>query len=218
MKKFILAGACVLALAGCDAIKGAVAPKEETPAPAAATLDPTVAALEAFDADVKIFPAADLGDSLNVPAGASATITEQGSMLLVTPVIAEPVSGGRPSGINIGISPELEQQFSNSRLTIKILARSGNESTVPMRVAYSTNEVGNSGWHDFDVGPNYSVYSYEYRVAPLSLGRGDFIGLLTEGMPIEIASIGIDSKKLAPSESEEVTDTEAAVSSETASE
>ncbi len=195
MKKHVLLGVCLLSLAGCDAIKNMTSPKVEEPA--VAVVDPADTARETFVAETVIVPSASLGDRLAVRKGVTGTFTDHNT-LLVTAAPDVPVdSTKKTSGASIMLTPEQEATLSNSKATFKILARSGNGGTVKARVAYSTNEVGNSKFRDFEVGPEYSVFSFQYTVAPMKEGAGDYIGFLPADGPIEIAAIGIDSKKKA---------------------
>lgn len=40
-------------------------------------------------------------------------------------------------------------------------------------VAYSTAQLGNSGWHVFDATSKYMVYSFEYSVPKMKKANGD---------------------------------------------
>ena len=194
MKKLVLAGVCVLSLAGCDAVKSMVSPGEETPA--AVTVNPAVTARESFTAQTVIVPSADLGKRTAAPEGVTATLTDADTVIVTTSPAAASHSTGRPGGYSIALTPEQESKFSNSQLKVKVLARAAEGGTAKLRAAYSTSEVGNSGWRDFELGPDYSVSVFDYKVQPMKDGKGDFIGFLTEGGPVEIAAVGFDSKPL----------------------
>lgn len=208
MKKFLLAGVCILALAGCDAIKDMISPNDQPEASAA--VDPTTAAKESFQAQSMILPSADLGKRVRTPKGVTAELTSSETVVVTTASDAPTHSSGRPGGYSIALTPEQEKAFSNSKLKVKILARAP-EGAAKMRVAYSTSEVGNSGWRDFELGSDYSVAEFDYRVQPMKAGNGDYIGFLTENGPVEIAAIGFDSEPLpAPPPPAETTETPAA--------
>ncbi len=49
-----------------------------------------------------------------------------------------------------------------------------------MAIAYSTNEVGNSGWKWRDVGVNWGIYELVWKVPKMVIGKGDYIGLLPD--------------------------------------
>lgn len=194
MKKLVLAGACLLALAGCDAVGSMKGHEDE--APAATTPDPAVAARETFKAKTVIVPSADIINRLAVPNGVSATLSEHDTLLVTGGPDAGDRPGGKTAGASIELTPEQEKAFANKKLTVKILARSGNGETVKGRAAYSTNETGNSNWRKFEVGPEYSVFSFTYDVPAMEKGLGDYIGILPVDGPIEVAAIGFTAKPL----------------------
>lgn len=81
----------------------------------------------------------------------------------------------------------MKAQFSGRRIeiTVQARARSGR-----LGVAYSTNELGNSGWRTFELLPEWEDYTFEYDVPPMNLGRGDFVGFRSYGdVPVEIGSV-----------------------------
>lgn len=90
-------------------------------------------------------------------------------------------SAGPTGGFSIQVSDEFERAVSGNQLVLKVVARAepGAGST-RFAVAYSTNEVGNSGWRWLDVGPEWSTYEVRYGVAEMVNGNGDFIGLLPD--------------------------------------
>ena len=63
-----------------------------------------------------------------------------------------------------------------------------------LAVAYSTNDVGNSGWRWFPVGQEWAELEMDYDVPPMKNGRGDFIGLLPDkqGAPaVEVSAVAL---------------------------
>lgn len=207
MKKYVVAALCLAssaALTGCDAVKNMTGQGNETPPPAA-IVDPADVARGTFSAEHVIVPSEDLGKRLNVPDGITATVTPNGTMT-VTAAPGVPANAfGKTSGASIAVTPEQEAEFSNSRLTVKILARSGNGGTVQAQAAYSTFDVGTSNWKKFEVGSDYSVFSFTYDVKPIDKGQGDYVGILPVNGPIEVAAVGFDSEPLpAPVEATEV--------------
>jgi len=194
MKKLILAGACVLALTGCDAIKEMISSSE---APASAVVDPADEARESFSAEILIVPSADLAGRLAVPKGMTLELTDHGTWIISGKPEGQALPGGQTSGVSVELTNDQEASNANSRLSIKILARAVDAEKVTGRSAYSTNDVGNSGWRNFEFGSQYSEVAYGYVVPPLEKGRGDFIGILPNGT-IEVAAIGIDNKERLP--------------------
>jgi len=73
---------------------------------------------------------------------------------------------------------------------VQVLAKSANAAPTRLAIAYSTNEVGNSGWHWRDVGPDWAICELVWHVPKMHKGNGDFIGLRPFGAPgVEIHSV-----------------------------
>ena len=90
----------------------------------------------------------------------------------------EAASMGLTGGYCIRLPDEIERQASGRRISVKVSARASNGNTARFAIAYSTNEVGNSGWHWFDAGVDWADYSFIYSVNEMKAGNGDFVGLL----------------------------------------
>jgi hypothetical protein len=103
------------------------------------------------------------------------------------------VSTGRTSGYGIQVSDALESQASGNPVRVRVVARSLNAAPQSrFALAYSTNEVGNTGWRWQSAVPEWAIFELEYDVPPMKAGRGDFIGLLPdqEGAPgVEVAAV-----------------------------
>jgi len=99
------------------------------------------------------------------------------------------LSGARTSGFFLGLPTNYETQFSGSLVRVSVHAK--RLGFGGMKVAYSTAEVGNSGWKIFKLTPKIEVYSFEYQVPELLNGRDDFIGILPTAGPIQITSIEV---------------------------
>jgi len=110
------------------------------------------------------------------PRSNSITAHEQG--MLITSAEEAPKSSGATHGVFMQVSEAFEEAASGQQVRIRITARSapknGSES---FGVAYSTHEVGNSGWHRFQAAPEFQSQSFEYSVPPMQEGRGDFVGI-----------------------------------------
>ena len=103
-------------------------------------------------------------------------------------------SGGATGGYNIRVTDELEAAASSHPIVIKIVARAMEPASTRLGCAYSTNEVGNSGWMWRTIGPEWAAHEFEYKVPKMKDGRGDFLGLLPspQGEPgAEIAALAI---------------------------
>ena len=99
--------------------------------------------------------------------------------------------GGLTSGFSFPLPAEFEQGASGQTVTIEIASRIAGGGT--FAVAYSTNEVGNSGWQDMTATSEYTIQSVQYNVPALRNGSGDFLGIapdpLATGQAVEIAWI-----------------------------
>ena len=60
-------------------------------------------------------------------------------------------AGGKIKGLRVVLDDVVEQEFSGRTAIIHVSASGKLGSS--MRVAYSTNDVGNSGWHEFELTP-----------------------------------------------------------------
>jgi hypothetical protein len=62
--------------------------------------------------------------------------------------------------------------------------------------AYSTNDLGNSGWRGFALTPGPAEHSFEYDVPPLVRGNGDYIGIDPDpegrGQAVTVHAIRVD--------------------------
>lgn len=89
-------------------------------------------------------------------------------------------SQGITGGYSIRLPDAVEAEASGHHVTIKIVARAASVPQSRFALAYSTNEVGNSGWRWFDAAPDWAVYAMEWDVPTMRKGNGDFIGILPD--------------------------------------
>jgi hypothetical protein len=87
-------------------------------------------------------------------------------------------STGSTGGYGVRVSDELEKLASGRAIKLRLLARSLDAAKGRIACAYSTNEVGNSGWRWMSFGPEWEIKSFDYKVPPMKDGKGDFVGLL----------------------------------------
>lgn len=96
-------------------------------------------------------------------------------------------------GISLVIPTELEEAVSGQEVVVEILARLSTPGEMAM--AYSTNEVGNSGWQRFELGTNYERLEMRYDVSEMVNGNKDYLGFLPDpmntGQVLDISFIGI---------------------------
>jgi hypothetical protein len=103
---------------------------------------------------------------------------------------AEP--GARTEGFSIRVPDDFELAASEHMIRVRALARCAGAAQTRLALAYSTCEVGNSGWRWRDIGPEWSVCEMYYSVPKMIKGFGDYIGLLPDrlGSPgVEIHSV-----------------------------
>lgn len=89
-------------------------------------------------------------------------------------------SSGYTGGYSIRVPDAFESIASGAQVSIRVVARSSSATKSRFAVAYSTNEVGNSGWRWFNAVPSWSLFSMQYDVPKMHEGRGDFVGLLPD--------------------------------------
>jgi len=89
-------------------------------------------------------------------------------------------SDGRTEGFCIRLPEEFEREASGRKVQIKVLVRSAGLEPTRIAIAYSTNEVGNSGWQWKDVAPSWGICKMAWKVPPMKAGGGDFVGLMPD--------------------------------------
>lgn len=100
-----------------------------------------------------------------------------------------PTSSGKP-GIWLQLDG-FEQEASGQTVTVEfeIEGTAGGQ----IALAYSTFDVGNSGWEYFDLTGSRQTVSFEYDVPELNKGNGDFIGILPDpdgtGQTVRVYSV-----------------------------
>jgi hypothetical protein len=90
-------------------------------------------------------------------------------------------SFGTTQGYSIRVPDIVEAAASGCLVSVNVVARAAGCAQSRFAVAYSTNEVGNSGWRWQDAGAEWSVFTIEYDVPVMKNGNGDFIGILPDG-------------------------------------
>jgi Protein of unknown function (DUF2934) len=117
---------------------------------------------------------------------------EQGSLLKLTGGDPLAQSAGSTEGYSIRVPDAFEREASEHTVRVRVRARSAEAAPTRMAIAYSTNEVGNSGWQWREVGVNWRICELVWKVPKMRNGNGDYIGLLPDkpGAPgVEIHSV-----------------------------
>jgi len=101
-------------------------------------------------------------------------------------------SSGRP-GIHLKLPDALEQAVSGKTVVVELLVRLDAPGEID--IAYSSNDVGNSGWQRFELGTAYDRIEFRYDVPEMHKGNGDYLGILPDpqgtGQVLEVSFIGI---------------------------
>ena len=90
-----------------------------------------------------------------------------------------PAASGKTGGVYITVPQDpAETVFGGRTIVVEVLARAfeGNP-TAEFALAYSTNDVGNSGWRRFAPTTDWAWYSFTYAVPAPNAGGADFLGL-----------------------------------------
>ena len=93
---------------------------------------------------------------------------------------ANAVSSGTTDGYTLRAPDTFEAAASGRRIAVSVIARAADAPKSRFAMAYSTNDVGNSGWRWQDAGPDWALHTFEYDVPVMNRGNGDFIGILPE--------------------------------------
>lgn len=130
-------------------------------------------------------------DSLNVPEGYEARLADDHVEL--SGYVADASPGGRP-GVWLQLPELVEKRASGKMVLVKVVVRM-RRTPGPIALAYSTADVGNSGWIAKGVGTEFEVVSFAYEVPEMRKGRGDFIGILPDpknvGQVLHVAEIAV---------------------------
>lgn len=118
-------------------------------------------------------------------SGSTTPIAGQGVAFELSPTgwaITQPISqterssAGATSGLSFAIDETFEALASGQQVTVEVSARLSSDD-MEFVAAYSTNEVGNSGWQRFTANTEFSVYTFEYNVPQMRAGRLDYVGV-----------------------------------------
>lgn len=97
--------------------------------------------------------------------------------------------GGKTAGATIKINSDCENLVSGKKISVSFQARS--QDVTKIKAAYSTNEVGNSGWQRFSPTKQFKAFSFEYDVPKMTNGAGDYIGILPLSGSVEIKDVSL---------------------------
>ena len=126
----------------------------------------------------------ETGEASTIPAGmvCSSQGGKNGETGYITLAKGNPkaLSSGATNGYSVRLPDQVEAEASGHHVTVHVIARASGSDRSHFAVAYSTNEVGNSGWRKFTAGAEWSIHTMEYDVPVMKDGRGDFVGILPD--------------------------------------
>lgn len=104
-------------------------------------------------------------------------------------------SSGRTGGYSIPLPDSFEAAVSGKRVRVTVFARAaGGSGSADFSLAYSTNDVGNSGWRVLRAGQSFEAKGFEWDVPEMEKGNGDFVGVLpAPGAGVEIAALMVEA-------------------------
>lgn len=140
-------------------------------------------------------------DSIRVPEGVLYQLATVGGATVaqISGVPDAALSAGLTDGVSIKLPEGVEQQASGARVQIVVRASSSSDDGL-LGVAYSTNDVGNSGWQRFRLSTRPRDYVFTYSAPLLQEGGGDYIGFRSYGdgtvyvwgYHVEMIDLGLD--------------------------
>jgi hypothetical protein len=108
---------------------------------------------------------------------------------------ADAVPIGHTGGYSLKLPDAVEAAASGRPITIEVIVRAAQGADkAKFALAYSTNDVGNSGWLNLEAGLEWTVCVLRYDVPAMKNGNGDFVGILPDvrGQPgIEVCCLSV---------------------------
>lgn len=121
----------------------------------------------------------------------SATPSDAG-MLIQRIAEGEETTIGVTSGARLFSTLPNAGDTSGVSLTVEFSARVVDADSGVLRVAYSTNRKGNSGWIAFDLTGEFATYDFAYTINEGEDPNVDVVGFtLDEGTIVEISEVNI---------------------------
>ncbi|MVO18568.1 LysM peptidoglycan-binding domain-containing protein [Parasedimentitalea huanghaiensis] len=145
-----------------------------------------------FDGVSRQLAGADLSKALSADnTGFTISPMDNGAKISGAPEQVSP--GGRP-GIFVALGKKFEEAASGD--TVKVTVTIEAENPGLFSAAYSTSDVGNSGWQSMQFQKGESSLSFNYAVPKLKNGNDDFVGVLPDpeatGQAITITAIEVE--------------------------
>lgn len=102
-------------------------------------------------------------------------MTDEGGAVRLSGHVPGLYSTGTTGGALIRLDDEFEADAAAK--TVRVFVTLSGTEGARAAVAYSTNDLGNSGWHFFTLTAVPTTHSFDYAVPPLAHGNGDFLGI-----------------------------------------
>lgn len=159
MRKFVIAAASLVVLAACGQGQSAAPDSNALAMPNLTSWTDVVA------------------EDINVPAGVTFNPVQIDGVKVmeVSGVPATAIATQKTGGVSVRMSQDFEDRVSGNQLLVTVRAYS-EQAGARLGLAYSTNEVGNSGWHEFPLTNAPADYQFVYNVPAKRVGAGDFLG------------------------------------------
>jgi hypothetical protein len=118
-----------------------------------------------------------------------------GSVTWIRSSIKQAGPAGSTDGASIEIKQPLATNLAGKRIRVTISARAPDSgSPVPFAAAYSSANVGTSGWIVFTPTKEFDDYAFEYQV-PATVGTAQYVGVWSDisgrGAPLAVRTISI---------------------------
>jgi hypothetical protein len=105
-----------------------------------------------------------------------------------------PYSTGTTGGAFLRLGEGFEEEAAGKRVRVSVTLSGPAGGAVA--VAYSTNDLGNSGWRGLTLTPAPAEHEFDYAVPPLVRGNGDYVGVDPDpegtGQAVTIHAIRVD--------------------------
>ena len=190
-RSMMVAAAAVIALSGCDQL-GLVSQKEAEPSATTVTepepAPPVDVVAETLARGAAVFTGGK--QNLRFPPELTVTAIQPDNHVVVSGTLIDPIPAGQTGGLVFPVPEEIERAASGK--LIRIHAVVSSEAAGEAFLAYSTNEVGNSGWMPFQVTTEEAAVVLEYSVPVMNEGRDDFIGIDPKGNTLTIKAIAVE--------------------------
>lgn len=134
----------------------------------------------------------DVLDLLVTPAGF--TVDPGDETTRISGHVAGAMSSGRTGGVSFRLPDSFEERAIGR--TVRVTVTASLENAGLIQLAYSTAEIGNSGWQDLAIGPGMTTASFDYNVPDGTTEGGDFIGILPDpessGQTVEFRDVTVE--------------------------